>query len=384
MEYYWGLLADKQRIEAFRRGIMQAVRPDDRVLEVGAGLGTYSFFAADAGARQVWGVEGDPIINVARAISRLNGYGDRVEFIDGWIPDVALPGRADVLIFEDFPIRFLEPRTHRLLQRVYDDYLVEGARVLPCAARLSVAPVLESPNTFGFPADTYGIDWSPCLEYLANTPMSVRIDPACLAAEPSIIANVPLKPAPDPAAMRGEATWTLSDEVTITGLAYWFDLEVVPGEWISNGPGAESSWGHLFLPLEEPLVTTPGAEIQAVVGPETAADGLPGWLRWEVSTPTTSSVGHQFKSAPASASDLARWSDSATLELNRAGRLQNTVLGLTDGTRSLRAISEELRALLGDSRDPEATIRVASELLEGKIERVDISRWTKGAGVNDR
>ncbi|MGD2175984.1 MAG: 50S ribosomal protein L11 methyltransferase, partial [Candidatus Brocadiaceae bacterium] len=60
VKYYRDLLGDRERIEAFRRAIQRAVQPGDRVLDVGTGLGTFAFFAADAGASVVWAVDGDP------------------------------------------------------------------------------------------------------------------------------------------------------------------------------------------------------------------------------------------------------------------------------------------------------------------------------------
>ena len=64
-------------------------------------VGTYSFFAAQAGAAKVWAVEGGPIVNVAKTLARVNGVADRVELIRGWFPGVAIPEPVDVLIFEE-------------------------------------------------------------------------------------------------------------------------------------------------------------------------------------------------------------------------------------------------------------------------------------------
>ena len=83
MQYYRDLLAQTERIEAFQSAIARGVRPGDYVLDVGTGLGTFAFFAADAGAAQVWGVDGDPIVHVARTIGLANGYDDRVRFSPG-------------------------------------------------------------------------------------------------------------------------------------------------------------------------------------------------------------------------------------------------------------------------------------------------------------
>ena len=66
MQYYRDLLKQSERIEVFREAIAAVVLPGDSLIEIGSGLGTFAFFAADAGAANVWAVDGDPIIHVAR------------------------------------------------------------------------------------------------------------------------------------------------------------------------------------------------------------------------------------------------------------------------------------------------------------------------------
>ena len=55
--YYARLLLGKHRIRAFQSALQSAVRPGDVVVEIGAGVGTYSFFAAQSGAKRVYAIE---------------------------------------------------------------------------------------------------------------------------------------------------------------------------------------------------------------------------------------------------------------------------------------------------------------------------------------
>ena len=140
--------------------------PDDRVLEIGTGLGTYSMFAAEAGAQKVWAVEGGPIVSVAQAIARLNGYADKIEFVRGWFPTLDVPTGLDVVIFEDYPPRLIDDWTHGVLRHVHERVLKSGGRMIPERARLCLAPVHAADylHMVGSIADAgeraYGIDWT--------------------------------------------------------------------------------------------------------------------------------------------------------------------------------------------------------------------------------
>jgi protein arginine N-methyltransferase 1 len=236
MNYYRELLRQNTRIEPFRRALRVLIEPTDRVLEVGAGVGTYSFFAAEAGASSVWAVEGDPIVHVAETIAKLNGYADKIEFFRGWIPEVSLPDRASVLIFEDFPPRLLDARTYRLMEKLYERYLTPDARWVPSRARMFAAPVsadsgIASPMAPLGDTDevAYGIDWAPTREYVANAVFHLSIPSNAVNKTPAVVADLSFAQLPNVEEIGGTASWTYEHDTDINGIAYWFDLELVPG-----------------------------------------------------------------------------------------------------------------------------------------------------------
>ena len=204
VHYYRDLLLHRDRVKAVRRAVEAVVREGDRVLEVGAGLGTFSLFAAEAGAARVWAVDGDPIILVGKAIAAANGYGDRIEFIRGWIPDVRLPERADVMIFEDFPTQLLNAETFHLLQSMHRHYAADPVRTIPTRARVFIAPVRDAAayaEVSSFPTvegeRLFGIDWSASRSYALNTPRSTRLAKEAVVAVPVAIGDLWLNRPPD-------------------------------------------------------------------------------------------------------------------------------------------------------------------------------------------
>jgi SAM-dependent methyltransferase len=373
VKYYRDLLTQEQRTEAFRRAIGAVVRPGDRVLDVGTGLGTFAFFAADAGADRVYAVESDPVIHVAKAVARLNGYEDRVRFVRGLLPEVNLPEPVDVVIFEDFPPHLMGGSVFRLLRAVHERYAAPAARAVPRAGEFFLAPVSSMElwtevAPFG-PAETaHGIDWSPSWEYVANAPLKRAVAPESLLAPPQLVGRVRLDTTPDVAAVGGRGAWHAEREAVVHGLAYWFDLDLGGGERLSNAPGAEpGSWGHLYLPIDPPTRVSAGGEIQAEVKAHPRPDGAPGWLAWKVVVQGERVRGHEFASAPASLSDLTVASPDAVPSLAARGATELEVLGLTDGSRSIRDIAREVAGQRPNMTQADAE-RLVAGVLHDKIE----------------
>ena len=74
------------------------------VVDVGAGTGILSFFAAKAGASKVYAVEASGMALHAKTLAAGNGLADVIEVINKRVEDVQLPERVDVLISEPLGI----------------------------------------------------------------------------------------------------------------------------------------------------------------------------------------------------------------------------------------------------------------------------------------
>ena len=99
-EVHRTMICDRVRTGAFRRAIDSVVRPGDIVLDVGAGSGILSVFAARAGAARVYAVERTSAAVLARELAAANGVAEIVRVIHGDVTDVELPERVDVIVSE--------------------------------------------------------------------------------------------------------------------------------------------------------------------------------------------------------------------------------------------------------------------------------------------
>ena len=82
VEYHQTILADEVRIQSYLRAMLKVVEPGDVVLDIGSGTGILAYFACMAGARRVYAVEQDPIVELAQAVCHRNGFQDRVVFLN--------------------------------------------------------------------------------------------------------------------------------------------------------------------------------------------------------------------------------------------------------------------------------------------------------------
>lgn len=70
------------------------------VLDVGAGSGILSFFAAQAGAAKVYAVEASNMAQYAQQLVAHNNLNERITVIAGKIEEIDLPEKVDIIISE--------------------------------------------------------------------------------------------------------------------------------------------------------------------------------------------------------------------------------------------------------------------------------------------
>src|SRR5688500_3295049 len=92
------MIADRGRTDAYAAALRRAITPTSVVLDLGAGAGIMTLLACQAGAKKVYAVEPDGIVEVARAVVAVNGYADRVELIQAVSTDITLPEAVDVIV----------------------------------------------------------------------------------------------------------------------------------------------------------------------------------------------------------------------------------------------------------------------------------------------
>jgi predicted RNA methylase len=127
---------------AVRDAIERVVRPGDTVLDVGAGSGILSLFAASAGARRVYAVEIDHLLATAlRTTIARNGMAGVVEVVEGDVLEADLPAPVDVVVAEIIDTGLLDELQAPALNRLRARGVVgRDTRLVPsrCRTRLQL------------------------------------------------------------------------------------------------------------------------------------------------------------------------------------------------------------------------------------------------------
>ena len=294
-EVHRSMICDRVRTDAFRNAIEAVVRPGDVVLDVGAGSGILSLFAARAGAARVYAVEQTSIASLAEELAFANGVSEIVTVIQGDATEVELPERVDVIVSEWLGGFGIDEGMLVPVVVARDRWLRPGGAMIPGSVTAWAALVHDRylSETVEFLRDRpYGVDLEGLLDKTVNE-ISYSGGFRHLASDDrrsesarlwtTAVDLIPLEHACAP--HEAEVRLPVHGSGTANALALWFSTDLAPGCSISVGPGdPPTHWGMTTAPLRSPVELTPGMVARARV--RTAlAQPVGTWTSWAVAMP---------------------------------------------------------------------------------------------------
>jgi ubiquinone/menaquinone biosynthesis C-methylase UbiE len=354
IEWHRHFVADQAAQEAFRRAIARAVSPGAVVLDLGTGTGLHALFACAAGARRVYAVDREPIVELARALARAHGVEDRIEFIQAPAEEVELPERVD-LIVAHHGVEALVALVPRAARR----FLKLGGRVIPERAEL-VAAAVHAPDVYergaGGWVARYGIDFEAARRMAVNTVYPWLGRPEnLLGGGVSLGAVAFTESAPRLAA---DVTLPIERSGELHGVGTWLVETLVEGEVLSTAPPTNLSrevWRDYFFPIAEPVVVEAGDRVHFIV--ETGAGGWGRLWRWQVEVRRRAgalaarSMHTSLAGAPLSPAAVRRQALDAVPSLAPRGEIARFVLEQVDGRSTVRQIERAVADRFGDQFD---------------------------------
>jgi type I protein arginine methyltransferase len=342
------MISDPGRFGAYVKAIAAAVRPGDVVVEIGAGTGVFSLLACRAGARRVFAIESEDIIQYARELAAANGFSDRIEFFESNSRIVELPERANVVVSD---IRGCLPLFERAVPSLEDArkrFLVPGGIMIPYRETLKAA-LVEADDFYRHIV----APWNECASGVDLSPLRLRVlDLGCTT---SFTEQQLLTP--------GQA-WGILDyiagastrsgaklELCVTrggtghGLCLWFETLLHGTIGFASAPGTpDNVYGQLFLPWLEPVVLQEGESVQVALRADLVGEDYV-W-QWETTIPASGNrpAVHfrqsNFDGAAYSAQALHRQALDYVPALSQSGQVDLWMLERMNGKTSLQQIAQ--------------------------------------------
>ncbi|BFZ11411.1 hypothetical protein BsWGS_14450 [Bradybaena similaris] len=233
------MLKDRPRTQAYRKFIEDNLHlvKDKIVMDVGAGTGILSLFAASAGAKKVFAVEASSIARLCQEIVEENNLSHIIEVIHGTVETISLPSdiqHVDIIISEWMGFYLLHESMLESVIVARDKFLAPHGIMLPSHASLFFAPV-DMSDHFQNRADEwsniYGFDFSPVASQInmeeVTKPLITSLLPNVLCAEPQRIIDLNLKTVTteDVQSISTVLKFPMTQDSKVFGFAAWFNVE---------------------------------------------------------------------------------------------------------------------------------------------------------------
>jgi protein arginine N-methyltransferase 1 len=289
------MIADVPRFSAYSAAIAKAVRPGDVVLEIGCGPGIFAMLARRAGARRVFAVETDDIIDLARQLAAANGFADRIEFFQCDSRKLTLPEQANIIISD---IRGALPLYNQAVASLEDArsrLLAPGGVMIPQRDILKAA-LIEAPDFYSQLAAPWqhavpSLDLSRSLPLILNDFTSSHFAPEQLLTESQTFGVLDYT-TNSSATSRANAdlTFTATRSATAHGICAWFDATLLDEIGFSSAPGAPNSvYAQVFFPWLQPVPLQQGQEVRVRL----RADLIGASYVWQWETSIPASAGRE-------------------------------------------------------------------------------------------
>lgn len=282
LQHQQNMLEDHIRTSAYFKAITQNKKAFEGkvVLDIGAGSGILSFFAAQSGAKRVYAVEASNMAQNADVLVRSNGLEDVIKVIKGKIEEIQLPEQVDVIISEPMGVMLFHERMIESYLYARDNFMKTEAKGLnesfyPSVGNLNIAPFtdgamyadMRSRCKFWEEENFYGVDLSSmkaiALDQIFAQPVVGGFDPNTLMSKDvekriSFVSD----DVKELYEIRIPFQFEMKYTGVVHGLAGWFSVGFLGPEcveWLQTGPTQDRThWQQCRFFFRKPVGVNAG------------------------------------------------------------------------------------------------------------------------------
>ncbi|XP_025089637.1 probable protein arginine N-methyltransferase 6 [Pomacea canaliculata] len=279
------MLRDWPRMASYKRFFENNAHliRDKVVMDVGAGTGILSLFAASAGVRKVYAIEASNIAALCQKIVEQNGFKDKIEVIQSTVEDLQLGDdvKMDVIVSEWMGFYLLHESMLDSVIVARDRFLAEDGIMVPSRASLFLAPVnmeIFLEDKLEFWNNICGFDFTPAIPYvqhrLLREPVTTKLEQHQVLASPQTVAEFDLNTVTlvEVQAVSRCLTFKAEKSSTVHGFVLWFDVDfaVKQGSPLKNTNSQSSDGVNSQLPeVHNWTVISPSILSTSPASPET-------------------------------------------------------------------------------------------------------------------
>ena len=348
LDEFGEMVGDPLRFPAYSEAIARAVKSGDVAVDIGSGPGVFALLAAKAGARKVYAIDTENVVEFGRQFAAANGMSGRIEFLRGDSRQILLPERANIIISD---IRGALPLFGQGIHSLNDArkrHLAEGGRMIPENDRI-LGALMEAPEGYERIIAPWkavpGLDLEAALPVVLNTMYKRLLKPDQLLTKPQVWHELDyLNGANARAGTSLEFVCTRSG--IAQGFGLWFETRLFGEIGFCTQPGTRDSvYGQVFLPLLHPVKLMEGEKIRAGLYADLV--GTDYVWRWELDLPPSQgrdAVNFKqstFQGGGMSPSSLRKRAAEFVPVLSEAGLAERWLFMAMDGKTPLDRVAIE-------------------------------------------
>ena len=346
LDEFGEMVADTLRFPAYSEAIARAVKPGDSVVDIGSGPGVFALLACKAGARKVYAIDTESVVEFGRQFAAANGVSERIEFLKGDSRQILLPERANVIVSDIRGALPLFGQGILVLNDARKRFLAEQGRMIPEQDKLFAA-LVEAPENYERIIAPWGsvtgLDLRAALPVVLNTMYKRQCKAEQLisdAQEWHVLDYL------NGANQRASSTlqFTCTREGTVHGFTLWFETSLFEDIGFCTEPGTKDSvYGQVFLPLLEPVKVEAGERI--CTGLHADLVGTDYVWRWEFESaarPEREAMNYRqstFQGGGITPGSLRKRSAEFVPVLSEAGLAERWLLMAMDGKTPLEQLA---------------------------------------------